>query len=198
MHASPATRVAWAVVLGATLWLPVSARAQAQPATAVTPNSQSTIWLAASIGGGAARLACDICEPARELGPAVDLSFGSHATPHLRVGIEAGGWTHDDDGSRESGYRAGVIAALRPDLSRGVYLHGGFGWQRYQAGDFHYDAPRLSLGLGWDHLLGDHLRVGNQLTVDASSFGTLRRDDTSVARNVGLSLVRLSVQLLRP
>lgn len=195
MHAPPVFRWACAAAL-ALCCLPAAALAQSAPPSQAP--SASRLWFAASVGGAGARLTCDICDPARDLGPAIEVGLGSHATPHLRVGIELGGWTHDDDGARESSYRAGVVAALRPVLDRGGYLHGGFGWQRYQAGDFRYDAPRLSLGLGWDHPLGDHLRVGNQLTLDASSFGALRNDDTTVARHVGLSLVRLSVQLLRP
>jgi hypothetical protein len=55
----------------------------------------------------------------------------------------------------------------------------------------------LSLGAGWDYPFGGRFRIGNQLVLDATSFGSLRNGDTPVARNVGLSLVRVSIQLHR-
>ena len=154
-------------------------------------------WIGVALGGAGIRLTCDLCDPSRELGPAVELSVGSYARPDLRVGLEVGGWTHDDDGSRESVYRAGVVAHLRPRYDSGLYLVGGFGWTRYSAGVFRYDAPRVSLGAGWELPFGGNLRVGNQLTLDASGFGAIENGEHEVARTVGLSLVRLSIQIYR-
>lgn len=186
-----------AALSGFLLLMPTAeAFAQAEPAS--SESAFDRFWWSAGLGGAGGRITCDLCEPERDLGPSAELAIGSYAGPGLRVGVEGGGWTHDDDGTRETVYRVGVVAYLRPNLERGAYLTGGFGWTHYDAGSFGYDAPRLSLGVGWDRALGERLRIGNQMVVDASSFGALKNGETTISRSVGLSLVRLSVQLYRP
>lgn len=165
-----------------------------EPATEL---GRDDYWFGFALGGAGTRLTCDLCQVSRDLGPAAEFSVGSFARPDLRVGVEFGTWMHDDRGSRETIYRAGVVAHLRPDLDRGVHLTGGFGWLRYKAGQFRYDAPRVSLGAGWDYPFSSRYRIGNQVTLDATSFGSLRNGDTAVVRNVGISLVRVSIQLHR-
>ena len=198
------------VRLGAPLGLPIllglmvfgvrPATGQIPRAEIPSPSAESVfdrLWIGVAIGGGGTRLTCDLCQSARDLGPTVDVALGSYARGDLRIGVEAGGWTHDDEEGREKVYRAGVVAYLQPQPDGGAYLTGGFGWSHYQTGDFRYDAPRLTLGAGWDHALGARLRIGNQLTLDAASFGSLRNSEVAVARNVGLSVVRVSIQLYR-
>ena len=111
------------------------------------------------------------------------------------MGVEGGGWSHDDDGEREKVYRAGVVAQLSPLLGRGLYLLGGFGWSGYRAGGFRYDAPRISVGAGWDLPVTGGWIIGSQLVLDASSFGSLKNEEDIVARRVGLSTIRLSIHL---
>ena len=152
------------------------------------------LWWGASVGAGSAHLTCDLCETNRDFGPSVDLAVGAWARPDLRIGLEGGGWTHDDDGGRETVYRAGLVAHLRPG-SRGLFLTGGLGWSGYRAGDFNYDAARLTLGAGWDLPLTAGWVVGNTLSVDAASFGKLRNDDTTVSRDVGLSVLRFAIHV---
>jgi hypothetical protein len=67
-----------------------------------TAPALGNFWFRVGLGGAGARLTCDLCETGRDVGPAVDLAIGSSARPDLRVGVEAGGWTHNDDGSREN------------------------------------------------------------------------------------------------
>ena len=148
-----------------------------------------------TFGAGGTRLTCDICQPSRDLGPSVDVMVGAYASPDLRVGIEAGGWTHDDDGVRETVYRAGVVSHLVPIRGRGLFLAGGFGWTRYTAEGFSYDAPRVSVGAGWDLPFVPGWVIGNQLMLDAASWGSLKNEDTTVARRVGLSTLRVSVHV---
>jgi hypothetical protein len=187
-----------AVVLAVAGTSPAWSQANASAGSAAaSATSLEGLWWGIAVGGAGTRLTCDLCDPSRDLGPTVQFSIGSYATPTLRIGLEAGGWTHEDDESREKVYRAGVIANLRPSLERGLYLIGGFGWSSYRAGNFRYNAPSLSLGAGWDYPLGEDWRVGNQMTLDASSYGSLKNEERSVARNVGMSLVRFSVHLHR-
>jgi hypothetical protein len=130
-----------------------------------------------------------------DLGPSLGVSVGAYASPTLRVGLEGSGWTHDDVGAREFVYRAGVIALLTPERARGANLIAGFGWSGYRAEEFRYDAPRLTLGVGWEQRLADDWRVGNQLTFDGAAFGSLKNRDTRVAQGVGLSVMRFSVHV---
>ncbi len=188
------------ILLVGTLALPVSAFAQ-------SPRTQSGgMWWSVSAAAAGARLACDICDPTRDAGPAVEAAVGTYATPAVRVGVEGGAWTFRDEGFRETVYTAGVTAEIHPRRESGLYLIGGLGWTGYRAGDvdaepdeegFHYNAPRLRLGIGWDLPLGSSWSVGNRVTLDASSLGTLTDEGTPIATAVGMSLVRFGIYLRR-
>lgn len=152
------------------------------------------LWWGVAAGGGSTRLTCDLCRAGRDLGPSVSVSVGAWAAPGLRVGLEGGGWSHDDDGTREFIYRAGLLAQLHPS-DRGLFIHGGIGWSGYRAGDFHYDAGHLTVGAGWDLPLTGRWVVGNTVSVDAASFGSLRNEGRRVAGDVGLSVIRFAVHV---
>jgi hypothetical protein len=155
------------------------------------------IWVELSAGGAASRLSCEICEADRETGPTVDLALGAYATPRVRVGVQSGFWTHEDEGFRETTYRAGVVAHLYAKRGSGLFVLGGLGWSGYRAGDFRTETARLTLGAGWDLSLAPGWQVGNTLALDATAFGSLKRQDTTLARGVGLSVLRLGVFLRR-
>lgn len=155
------------------------------------------LWWAASVQGGGARLTCDFCDRSRELGGAVEAAIGAYASPQVRVGIEAGAWTRREDDVREEVYTAGVVAEVHPRPGSGLHLVGGLGWSGYRAGDFALDAPRLRLGVGWDLPITSGWVVGNRVLLDAAAFGSLDNDGDSVARPVGLSVVRFGVYVRR-
>jgi hypothetical protein len=111
--------------------------------------------------------------------------------------VEVGGWSHDDDGVRESLFRVSTLAQLYPRAGSGFYVQGGLGWAGYRAESFAYDAVNLSLGAGWDLPLAGRWVVGNGVSVDAASFGTLRNEGRAAVREVSLSVVRLTVLLKR-
>lgn len=175
-------------VLGSSLGLPLHGQAR---------GDQTPLWWAITVGAGGTRLTCDICQPARDMGPSAEVSVGAYGANNLRVGIEAGGWTHDDAGTRETVYRAGVVAHLSPVAGRGLYLVGGFGWSGYRAEEFRLDAPRFSAGTGWDLPLVAGWLIGSQIVLDAASLGSLKNQDLTVTRGVGLSTVRFSIHLRR-
>lgn len=178
------------------------------PLLAQAPGADEAggLWWSVSAAVAGARLACDICDPSRDGGPSVEVAAGTYASDPLRVGLEAGAWTFSDGGFREWVYMAGVVAELHPRPGSGLHLIGGLGWSGYRAGDegpfvpedgFRYDGVRLRLGAGWDLPFTGAWVVGNRLTVDASSFGTLHDDDAPIARSVGLSVVRFGVHVRR-
>lgn len=142
-------------------------------------------------------LSCTICDPERELGPAVSAAFGTYANRVLRVGLEAGGWAHDDGDIREKVYRAGVVAQLHPRPGSGLHIVGGLGWSGYRAELYTYDAVRMTLGAGWDLPLTGSWIVGNRVLLDAASFGSLQNEQGAVATSVGLSVLTLGIYVRR-
>lgn len=160
-------------------------------------QGQSRLWYELTVGGAGARLTCDYCAPARDVGAAAALAVGAYAGARVRVGVELSRWTYRDQDVRERIKGVGVVAHLVPDPERGLYLLGGAGWTAYRAGEFAYDAPRITVGLGWDIPAFGQWVVGNVVALDAASFGALRNAGVTVVRDVGLSAVRASVQLRR-
>jgi len=160
-------------------------------------GAASPLWYGVTIGGAGTRLTCDLCQTSRDLGPAVTAAFGAHAGPGLRVGLEGGGWTHREGVVRERSYAAGLVAHLVPIPGRGLHLLGGFGWTGYRAGNFSYDAPRLTVGLGWDLPVVGSWVVGNLVALDASAFAPLKNGEVTVLRDVAMSSLRVAVQVRR-
>lgn len=177
------------------LVFPLAAQGAREPGD--EPREGADIWYGLSVGGAGTRLTCDLCSASRDMGPSFSLSAGVHARPRLRVGIEASRWTHTDDDVRERVLSAGLVAHLAPHASSGFYLLGGAGWTGYRAGEFTYDAPRLTVGLGWDMPFSGEWVIGNVIALDAAAFSPIRNQDVTVMRNVGLSTVRVAVQLQR-
>lgn len=162
------------------------------------------MWWSVSAAAAGARLACDICDATRDAGPAIEAAIGTHASPVVRFGVDGGAWTFREDDFRETVLTAGVVAEVHPRAGSGLHLIGGLGWSGYRANDidpapdqdgFRYDALRLRLGAGWDLPLTSTWSVGNRVTLDASSLGTLKDEDTPIARSVGLSVVRFAIYL---
>ncbi len=154
-------------------------------------------WYGVTVGGSGMRLTCDLCASSRDIGPTVTLAAGAYGASNLRVGVEVSAWTHEQDRVREKMYGLGLVAHLVPDPARGLYLLGGFGWSGYRAGDLSYDAPRVTVGLGWDVPAFGPWVVGNVVSLDGTAFAGLRNGDETVVRNVGLSSLRFAVQLRR-
>ena len=195
MTASRSVRALLACAIIATvlsLFAPQTSLAQAAAGNA--PET-SSIWYGVSFGGAGTRLTCDICQTQRDLGPSLSLSFGAYARRQLRIGVEASRWTFGEQSVREQVHTLGLVAHVIPSPRRGLYLLGGIGWSGYRAGDFSYDAPRVTVGAGWDLPITSGWMIGNVVSLDAASFAPLKNEDVTVMRNVGLSSARVAVQL---
>lgn len=175
---------------------PREVHAQSAAAEQKQPEA-STIWFQVALGGATARLVCDICQSDRDVGPSVAVALGAYANANLRIGLEAGRWTYDAPAVRENLHSFGLVAHVAPAGWQRLYWLAGAGWTGYRAGDFSYDAPRLTVGLGWDLPLTGQWVVGNTIAVDAASFAPLRNGDVTVVRNVGLNVLRITTQLRR-
>lgn len=175
--------------------MPVEAQRAAPVAAPVQGGSR--LWYEITAGGAGARLTCDLCAPARDVGAALTGAIGAYAGQRLRVGLELSRWTYRDQDVREHLHGVGVVAHLVPDPERGLYLLGGAGWTGYRAGEYAYDAPRVTVGIGWELPAFGRWVVGNVIALDAASFGALRNGDITVLEHVGMSSVRAAVQLRR-
>ncbi len=166
------------------------------PAAAPAP-APARVWYEVTVGGAGAKLTCDLCTPTRDVGASAALAAGAYASPTLRVGIEISRWTYSEDDVREHLDGVGLVAHLTPDPTKRVFLLGGLGWTSYRAGDFSWSAPRVSVGVGYDLPAFGRWVVGNVIALDGAAFGSLRSEGGTVVRNVGLSSVRVGVQLRR-
>lgn len=185
---------ATSIVLLLTLGTGISAPHAALFAQSDTgPGQGSGLWWGASLEAAGTRLTCDLCDRNRDLGGAVEVTLGAHASPNLRVGVDVGGWTRADGDVREKVYTAGIVAEVHPRSTSGLHLIGGVGWSGYRADDFSLDAPRLRVGAGWDLPLTGSWVAGNRLVLDSASFASLDSDDTTVSSAVGLSVLRFGI-----
>lgn len=171
----------------AALCVPLASRAQ----------DRSRLWYEATVGGAGARLSCGICAAQRDVGAAVTGAIGAYASPKLRVGLELSRWSYLDNGVREHTSGLAVVAHYLPAQNGRLYLLGGAGWTKYRAAEFRYDAPRVTLGVGYDLPAFGKFVVGNVVAMDLAAFGELRNGDITLVENVGMSAVRAAVQLRR-
>ena len=180
------------VALVVALVTPAATAAQTLP-----EDGGGGMWWEVSASAGGARLSCPVCDRSRDLGPSLNAALGAYANPRLRVGVEVGAWTNEDGTDRETVYRAGIVTQLHPRPGSGLHVVAGLGWSGYRADDFTYDGVRLTLGAGWDLRLTDSWIVGNRVTLDGSSYASLKNGDTVVERSAGLSVLRFGVHLRR-
>ena len=190
----------FAVLLAAAVLAIAPARARAQAAPQAAPQGATANagrWYEVTLGGAGSRLACSICSAHRDLGAVITGALGAYASPTLRVGLELSRWTYRDVGVREMTSGIGLVAHMKPSARSRLYLLGGAGWTSYRASDYTFGAPRASVGVGYDVPLAGAWVAGNVLTMDLAAFGKLRNESVTVVENVGLSAIRMAVQLRR-
>ena len=190
----------FAVLLAAAVLAIAPARARAQAAPQAAPQGATAnagLWYEVTLGGAGSRLACSICSAHRDLGAVITGALGAYASPTLRVGLELSRWTYRDVGVREMTSGIGLVAHMKPSARSRLYLLGGAGWTSYRASDYTFGAPRASVGVGYDVPLAGAWVAGNVLTMDLAAFGKLRNESVTVVENVGLSAIRMAVQLRR-
>ena len=188
------------VLLAAAVFAIAPARARAQAAPQAAPQGATAnagLWYEVTLGGAGSRLACSICSAHRDLGAVITGALGAYASPTLRVGLELSRWTYRDVGVREMTSGIGLVAHMKPSARSRLYLLGGAGWTSYRASDYTFGAPRASVGVGYDVPLAGAWVAGNVLTMDLAAFGKLRNESVTVVENVGLSAIRMAVQLRR-
>jgi hypothetical protein len=91
------------------VWAGASEVAGQARASSGDPEAASP-WYRLTGGGAGMRFTCDLCAPVRDPGPAVRLSVGAHAGPPLRVGLEGGGWTHEERTVGQPTHGLGLVA----------------------------------------------------------------------------------------
>lgn len=161
--------------------------------------SGAGFWASAGAGGGWTRLSCAICRTDVRGGPALQLSGGATVRRGLLVGVEVDGWTRAEDEIRTLLLSGTLSARIYPQLSRGLFLKGGVGVTRYSLdeGELRTTLPGLLLGAGYDIPLSSGYAVTPSVGLLASSFGSLRSGDGTVADDVSVSVLQLGLSLTR-
>jgi hypothetical protein len=149
---------------------------------------------AAGVGGGWARISCDVCQTARDVGPTAFVRIGTSLNSSLRVGAEATLWTHEVGEERENLGAAMAVLQVFPGDGP-LHLKAGLGFVGYRAGeDIGMNAVGMQLGAGYDLRLGS-LALTNYINVISSSFGNLKNNETTIANDVSATLLQLGVGL---
>jgi hypothetical protein len=160
------------------------------------PHLREGAWFSAGVGGGWARVNCAICRTDRNPGPAAVLRFGTTLRPGLLVGGELDGWTRSSDDVRSLLTSGSAAAYIYPNLERGLFLKAGVGLVRYSIdSDVSTNLIGLALGAGYEFPISETFSITNSIGLIASSFGTLRSDDGTVADDVSISLFQVGIAL---
>jgi hypothetical protein len=169
----------------------LSALLCATQARAQTPDAGG-LSIAVGAGAGWARVSCDVCQTARDLGPSAFLNMGTMVRPGVRVGGEATFWTHEVEDEREHMGAAMAVLYLHPRQGP-LYLKGGVGYVGYRAGDdIALNTIGMQVGAGYELRLGG-LALNNFANLISSGFGSLENEGTTIAEDVSTTLLQLGV-----
>jgi hypothetical protein len=151
----------------------------------------ATFWWDVAGGLAGLQVSCDFCQSNVDGGPAIDLSGGVYASRRVALGLAFSGWTRSEGDVRETLYRAGIMARFEPRRARGIHLIGGAGWSFWGAEDFGYNAPHLTLGMGYSIPVSSSWALGLRGVLDVAPHGTLANGDTPVAEGTRMSTGRM-------
>jgi hypothetical protein len=156
--------------------------------------SASGISVTAGAGGAWVRVSCDVCQTARDLGPSAFVRVGKAMHAGVRVAAELTAWTHEVEDERENLGAAMAVLQIYPNDSP-LYLKAGLGYLGYRAGEaIALNTVGMQLGAGYELRLGG-LALSNQLTLMGSAFGSLKSEGTTIADDVGTTLLQIGVGL---
>ncbi len=174
-----------AMVAAALLGLSVPLQAQ---------NNNGGISIAVGAGAGWARVSCDICQTARDLGPSAFVRVGTLIRPGLLVAGEATVWTHEVEDAREN--LGALMAVLYVHPNQGpLYVKGGLGYAGYRAGeDLALNSVGLQVGAGYELRLAG-FAVNNFVNLISSSLGNLKNENITIAEDVSTTLLQFGVGL---
>ena len=158
-------------------------------------SSQDT-GLSVAVGAGAAwvRVSCDVCQTARDLGPSGFLRIGKTLRPGWRVAGEVTAWTHEVEDERENLGAAMAVLYMHPNDGP-LYVKAGLGYVGYRAGeDIAMNAVGMQVGAGYELMLNG-LALNNFVNLMGSSFAHLKNQGTTIAGDVGTTLIQIGVGL---
>src|SRR5262245_26174482 len=115
-----------ALTLPATALAAQRSRAPAQP--------EGGLWFAAGLGGGWARVNCQICSDDVDGGAGGFLRLGGTVNPRLLVGAEVAAWAHPGSSVDQSAWAISAAAYWYPSRSP-LYIKGGLGYTVHHARD---------------------------------------------------------------
>ncbi len=156
------------------------------------------MWFGAAIGGSSARLSCQVCAGERETAVSGFVQIGGTFNPQFRYALEGGGWRKDGPTLNQWIGSLGLVGYFSPRSDGGLYFKGGPSALYYSATDEDDDEVTsrsygVVVGMGYALSNAGSLVFRPAITVHASSFGRLSSRDETVASDVNLSLIQLSI-----
>jgi hypothetical protein len=156
------------------------------------------------IGGGSSLLSCPICTDERQTGIAGQVRAGTALSPFLLTGIELVGQRASLEEGTQRVASAFLIAIGYPREDSGLYVKAGVGASRFEArpheepGDDEAvddvaDTYGLTFGVGYDYPLRSGYALSPYLNLVATSFGTLRRSNAALARDLNVSMLQFGL-----
>ncbi len=165
-------------------------------------RNASGLWVGVDVGGGWARIGCDLCIAKRELGYMGGVSFGGTVRPGFLVGAKLSGWSYDEgEASQTMGSLTGLLT-MYPRLSvSGVFVQGGASvhYLKVTEDDDDVNATTFGfdVGVGYEFDVVPGWALVNSLTVSAGSFGSLKAGDVTLFEGVSNTILRFGVGIKR-
>jgi hypothetical protein len=157
-------------------------------------STNRNLSVAAGLGAAWVRVSCDVCQTSRDLGPSGFLRIGKSLRSGVKVAGEITVWTHEVEDERENLGAAMGVLMLHPNDGP-LYVKAGVGYVGYRAGeDIAMNAVGMQVGAGYELRLGT-LALNNYVNLVGSSFGSLKNESTTIADDVGVTLIQLGVGL---
>ena len=187
------------IALTLALALPVTALT-AQRSRAPAPT-EGGLWFAAGLGGGWARVNCNICSDEVDGGAGGFLRLGGTVNPRLLIGAEVTAWTHPETSVDQSAWALSAAAYWYPSR-KPLYIKAGLGYTVHHARDG-VDVVTSSgvgpqFGAGYEFTLSRNWVLSPFLN---TSFGLVMDDvkfnGGSVTSDVNVSLLQLGLGVLR-
>ena len=160
------------------------------------------LWFSAGLGGGRARVACDICQTDRGTDISGALAVGGRLNRRMLVGAEASIWLHGDGAVDEQLLGLTAVANWYPASGRGFMWKAGVGLLNYRAEDqqdaFSTNALGFQLGTGYVIPVKGRFSATPYVTVFLAPLGgEVKFNSATIVEKASLSLLQFGVGVIR-
>jgi len=191
------------ILLSLAITMVVAAPVAAQRSGSQQRTSGSDgLWFSAGLGGGWARVACDICQTDRGTDISGALAVGGRLNRRLLVGAEASAWLHGDGTVDESLLGITAVANWHPESGQGFLWKAGVGLLTYRAEDqqdaFSTTAIGFQLGTGYVLPVRGRFAATTYMTVFLAPLGgEVKFNSATIIEKASLSLLQFGIGVVR-